>query len=79
MPDFDRVARFKHRTHDAEGVWVAAELEKAWTYGCAAVVTTGDPKPLKKGTGKITGVDRNAYMRDYMRKQRAADKAGKPK
>ena len=79
MPDFDRVARFKHRTNDAEGVWVAAELEKALTYGCTPVVTTGDPKPLKQGTGKITAVDRNAYMREYMRKQRAAAKEGKPK
>jgi len=49
MPDFDRLAAFKRRTLDAEGVWVAAELEKAWLYGCeAALKEPVAAKPLRK-------------------------------
>ncbi len=77
MPDFERVALFKRRTNDAEGVWVASELEKAWMHGCPAAVSASEPKPLKQGTGKIVAADRKEYMRDLMRKRRAAAKAEK--
>jgi hypothetical protein len=60
MPDFERLALFKRRTNDGEAVWVATELEKAWLYGCPAVMPPAEPKPLKKGTGKITAVERKA-------------------
>lgn len=60
MPDFERLALFKRRTTDGEAVWVATELEKAWLHGCPAAVTLTEPKPLKKGTGKITAVERPA-------------------
>jgi hypothetical protein len=60
MPDFERLALFKRRTNDGEAVWVATELEKAWLHGCPAVMPPTEPKPLKKGAGKITAVDRKA-------------------
>jgi hypothetical protein len=74
MPDFERVALFKRRTNDSEGVWVATELERAWMHGCPAAVTAIEPRPLRNGTGKITAVDRKEYMRDLMRKRRAVAK-----
>jgi hypothetical protein len=71
MPDFERLALFKRRTNDGEAVWVATELEKAWLHGCSqphvwlldgstAVMPPAEPKRLKKGTGKITAMERKS-------------------